>query len=150
MRYRLFTKSSLIFCLIAAAVWFGADSLQAQKRSSGKEKYPAEHTDEKLKPQRPDKQVSELTESVVAKLPRAGDEGKKAARRNLIDQHLFGAMERDRIPHAPLSNDYEFCRRIYLDLTGRIPTPEQLQSFVNDRAADKRDKLIDTLLDSQA
>src|SRR5262245_43231850 len=102
MRYRLFTKSSLIVFWIAAAVWFGADSLKAQKQSSGKEKYPAEHTDEKLKPQRPDKQVSELTESVAAKLAHAGDGGQKPARRNLIDQHLFGAMERDRITHAPL------------------------------------------------
>ena len=57
-------------------------------------------------------------------------EGRKVALRNLIDQHLFGAMAKDRIPHAPLSNDDEFCRRVYLDLTGRIPTPEQLIAFV--------------------
>ena len=59
-------------------------------------------------------------------------------------------MAKDSIPHAPLSNDYEFCRRIYLDLTGRIPTPEHLKAFVESPAADKRDRLIDELLDSQA
>ncbi len=150
MRYRLFTKSSLIALWIAIAVWLGGESLQAQKQTSGKEKYPAEHTADKLKPQRPDKQVSELTESVVAKLPRTGDGGQKLAHRNLIDQHLFGAMERDRIPHAPLSNDYEFCRRIYLDLTGRIPTTDQLKAFVVSTDPNKRDRLIDELIGSQA
>ncbi|MGH9802036.1 MAG: DUF1549 domain-containing protein, partial [Blastocatellia bacterium] len=48
-----------------------------------------------------------------------------------------------------LSNDYEFCRRVYLDLIGRIPTPEQLQVFVDSKAADKRDRLIDSLIDGE-
>ena len=59
-------------------------------------------------------------------------------------------MTRDRIPHAPLTNDYEFCRRAWLDLTGRIPTPEQLNNFVSSVEPDKRDKLIDSLIDSEA
>ena len=147
MRYRRFTKTSLFVLWVAIAVWLGADSLQAQKQSKP---FPGEHTDEKLSPARPDKQVSDLTRDVAAKLPRASANGRKVVARNLIDQHLFGAMERDSIPHAPLSNDYEFCRRVYLDLTGRIPTPEQLKAFVNNPAPDKRDKLIDELIESQA
>ena len=59
-------------------------------------------------------------------------------------------MERDGVPHAPLTNDYEFCRRVYLDLTGRIPTPEQLKAFVGSTDPDKRDKLIDELIESPA
>src|SRR5262245_22432773 len=129
MQFRLFIKISLIALWITIAVWLGADSLQAQKQTSGKNKSPDEHADEKLNPQRPDKQVSELTSGVAAKLPHTGANGQKVAIRDLIDQHLFGAMERDGIPHAPLANDYEFCRRLYLDLTGRIPTPEQLKAF---------------------
>ncbi len=150
MRYRLFIKSSLIALWIAAAVWLGAGSLQAQKQTSGKNKFPGEHADEKLNPQRPDKQVSDLTSSVAEKLPQTGVNGRKIAIRSLIDQHLFGAMERDGIPHAPLSNDYEFCRRVYLDLTGRIPTPDQLKAFVTGADPNKRDKLIDELIESQA
>jgi hypothetical protein len=150
MRYRLFIKTSLIALWIAVGVWLGADSLQAQKQTSSKNKFPGEHADEKLNPQRPDKQVSELTSSVAAKLPHAGANGQKIAVRNLIDQQLFGAMERDGIPHAPLSNDYEFCRRVHLDLTGRIPTPDQLKAFVTNTDPNKRDKLIDELIESQA
>ena len=71
-------------------------------------------------------------------MPRIGTSDKKIVIRNLIDQHLFGAMERDQIPHASLTNDYEFCRRVYLDLTGRIPTPDQLNAFVNSADSGKR------------
>src|SRR5690349_261147 len=117
MECRAVIKASLIVLWIAAAFWLGADSLQAQNRTSGKDKFPGEHPDEKLNPKRPDKQISDLTSGVAAQLPPAGVNGGKVAIRNLIDRHLFGAMERDGIPHATLSNDYEFCRRVYLDLT---------------------------------
>lgn len=49
---------------------------------------------------------------------------------------------------APVSNDAEFLRRVYLDLTGSIPTPKQAREFFADTAADKRAKLIDKLLAS--
>jgi hypothetical protein len=146
MRYRVFIKISLIALWITLAVWCGTDSHQAQDRK----KFAGEHTDDKLKTTRPDKQVSDLTSSVAAKLPNIDAGHKKIVIRNLIDHHLFGAMAKDGIPHAALSNDYEFCRRVYLDLTGRIPTPEQLMTFVDDTTADKREKLIDELVESQS
>ncbi len=147
MRHRRGAKTFFFVLWVAVAVWLGAVSLQAQKQSKP---FPGEHTDEKLNPARPDKQVSDLTKDVAAKLPRIGASDKRVVIRNLIDQHLFGAMAKDNVPHAPLTNDYEFCRRVYLDLTGRIPTPEQLKAFVNNPAPDKRDKLIDELIESQA
>jgi hypothetical protein len=53
-------------------------------------------------------------------------------------------------PLAPACSDSDFVRRIYLDLTGVIPTAEQAHAFVADRAADKRQRLIDELLASPA
>lgn len=147
MRHRRFAKTSFFVLWVVITIWLGADSLQAQKQSKP---FPGEHTDEKLNPARPDKQVSDLTKDVAAKLPRMAGGDKRVVIRNLIDQHLFGAMAKDNIPHAPLTTDYEFCRRVYLDLTGRIPTPEQLKAFVNNPAPDKRDRLIDELIESQA
>src|SRR4029453_10196141 len=47
---------------------------------------------------------------------------------------------------AGKTNDFEFIRRVTLDLTGRIPTPERVLSFTADTAADKRARLIDELL----
>ena len=41
---------------------------------------------------------------------------------NFIDKFIFGKMQRDRMPHAPLATDHEFLRRVSLDLTGRIPS----------------------------
>ncbi|MCX6622360.1 MAG: DUF1549 domain-containing protein, partial [Acidobacteria bacterium] len=46
---------------------------------------------------------------------------------------------------GPVS-DARFARRIYLDLWGLLPTPEQLHSFLDDRAPGKRQSLIAALL----
>ncbi len=142
------------------ALSFAAVALSADPPAASQPQPPAmkqksddfkdEHTDDKFKTARPDKQVSDLTASVAPKLPHIGSGLQTVPVRNLIDRHLFDAMAEDKVPHAPLSADDEFCRRAYLDLTGRIPTPEQLQAFVKSTAADKRDRLIDELLDSPA
>src|SRR5262245_16781693 len=49
---------------------------------------------------------------------------------------------------APIASDAEFLRRIYLDLTGTIPAAADVRAFLDDKAADKRIKLIDKLLAS--
>ena len=46
-------------------------------------------------------------------------------------------------------NDDEFLRRVYLDLTGRIPTAEETRAFLQDQDKQKRDKLIDKLLEQK-
>ncbi len=69
---------------------------------------------------------------------------------NFIDDEVLGAMEQARISPAALSSDAEFLRRVTLDLTGRLPDPATVQSFLADTAGNKRDKMIDTLLASDA
>jgi hypothetical protein len=49
-------------------------------------------------------------------------------------------------PGAKLVPDAVFARRVYLDVWGLLPTPEQLEAFVNDRSPDKHAKLVDALL----
>ncbi len=51
------------------------------------------------------------------------------------------------VPSAP-SSDELFVRRVYLDITGTLPTPAQQKAFLDDKAPDKRDKLIDALLET--
>ncbi len=53
------------------------------------------------------------------------------------------------IPNDPTS-DTQFLRRVYLDIAGRIPTFEEADSFLTSSDRDKRAKLIDQLLDSEA
>ncbi len=70
------------------------------------------------------------------------------ARKNFVDEVIFGRMERDKVPHAPLASDEEFLRRAYLDATGLLPTPAKVREFVENKDANKRDKLIDSLIGS--
>ena len=71
-------------------------------------------------------------------------------RKNFIDDHIFGKMSVDRVPHAPLASDEEFFRRIHIDLTGRIGDSADLEKFLADKDPAKRDKLIDALTISPA
>jgi hypothetical protein len=48
-------------------------------------------------------------------------------------------------PPTPV-DDRTFLRRAYLDVIGLLPTPEQLDRFERDAAADKRAKVVDALL----
>src|SRR5205823_5476491 len=48
---------------------------------------------------------------------------------------------------AELCSDQEFLRRVYLDLCGILPTPEEVQSFLADPSADKRTVWIDALVE---
>ena len=70
-------------------------------------------------------------------------------RRNLIDEFIFDKMEKDSVPHASLSSDEEFFRRVHIDLTGRIPHDEELRAFLASSDPDKRDKLVDQLTTSR-
>ncbi len=47
---------------------------------------------------------------------------------------------------APVADDAQFLRRVYLDLLGRIPSPEEARAFLADQSADKRARLIEQLL----
>ena len=137
-----FGRKQLRFALalaVASCAIFSAAALRAQEARSDAAQFPEQHAEQRSG-ESPDKQASDLTESVTRNLPRAASIGAPITRRNLIDRHLFGAMERDGIPHAALANDYEFVRRIYLDMTGRIPTRDQLSAFINDDSPDKRDR----------
>ncbi|MDB5334880.1 MAG: hypothetical protein JWN70_499 [Planctomycetaceae bacterium] len=50
-------------------------------------------------------------------------------------------------PNAPLT-DEQFVRRVYLTITGRIPTYKQVRTFVIQKDADRHSRLIDTLLNT--
>ncbi len=43
---------------------------------------------------------------------------------------------------SPVEDDSKWCRRVFLDLIGRIPTYDELIDFLRDKADDKREKLV--------
>ena len=65
---------------------------------------------------------------------------------NYVDAHVFAKLKLLHIMPSELCSDEQFIRRLYLDIGGILPTPEQAQAFVADTVADKRAKLIDQLL----
>lgn len=68
-------------------------------------------------------------------------------RRNFIDDYIFDKIEQAGIRPANLSGDEEFIRRIYLELTGRIPSPQDVRAFLQDPdPGTKRDRVVDRLL----
>jgi hypothetical protein len=68
---------------------------------------------------------------------------------NAIDEVVFNQLQRLKINPSPVCDDTTFLRRVYLDLTGLLPTVEQAQQFVHSDDPDKRSKLIDQLLASE-
>ncbi len=63
-----------------------------------------------------------------------------------IDARLAATWKDKKIEPADNATDSEFLRRVYLDLAGRIPTIAETRSFLQDKDADKRKKLIAELL----
>jgi hypothetical protein len=81
----------------------------------------------------------------LAALPQKADltVDEKVKRKQEIEREMLMC-----VPN-PLTNDNQFLRRVYLDITGRIPTYDEAESFLNDRSPTKRAAVIDKLLDSE-
>ena len=66
---------------------------------------------------------------------------------NFIDGLVWEKLQRLGITPSGPCTDSAFLRRAYLDVIGRLPSPEETRTFLSDSTADKRVKLVDTLLD---
>ncbi len=65
-----------------------------------------------------------------------------------IDSYIFADFKANNITPAPATTDWEFIRRVTLDLTGRIPVPSRVLTFVADPTTNKRANLVEELLAS--
>ena len=63
-----------------------------------------------------------------------------------IDAEIQKKLDENKVPASPPAEDAEFMRRVYLDITGRIPTLDQTSAFLASSETDKRARLIDELL----
>jgi hypothetical protein len=101
---------------------------KAKEKEKAKQAAPAPEV--KL-PKRPEKVVSKPTLTSEA-----------------LDGLVYKQLAETRIPLAAQTTDVEFIRRVTLDLTGKLPLPEQVYNFVQTKEPDKRPKLIEYLLNS--
>ena len=66
-----------------------------------------------------------------------------------LDRHIDAVLKQEGLKPSRQTDDAAFLRRIHLDMTGVIPSPEQVLDFVNDGSKNKRSKKIDELLNSK-
>jgi hypothetical protein len=68
--------------------------------------------------------------------------------RNFIDEAVFNKLKLLGIPPSELCDDATFLRRVYVDITGTLPTETEAREFLANTDPNKRDHVIDRLLDS--
>ena len=66
--------------------------------------------------------------------------------RNPIDAFVLAKLEAQDLTPAPAAEKRTLARRVYLDLIGLPPRPEELQAFLEDDAPDAYEQLVETLL----
>ncbi len=67
---------------------------------------------------------------------------------NTIDRFVSAGLQKQKMIPAPQASREVLARRLYFDLTGLPPTPEQLMAFINDKRTDATERLVDELLKS--
>ena len=67
-----------------------------------------------------------------------------------LDRHINAVLKKEGIQPSAMSEDTEFLRRVHLDLTGKIPAPEDVLDFLKDGSPNKRQKKIDQLIGGEA
>jgi hypothetical protein len=82
------------------------------------------------------------------KRPPAPDVKERDWSGNEIDRFILAAMEAKGLKPAADADRATLVRRLYFDLAGLPPTPEEIDAFVNDDSADAYDRLVDRLLSS--
>ena len=87
---------------------------------------------------------------LLVPLPRGNVSHSSFQRRNFIDDHVLELLQTLRLPPGPEAGDSMFLRRVTLDLTGRLPTPAEAKAFAADRDGNKRDRVIERLIGSEA
>ncbi|MCA9241454.1 MAG: DUF1549 domain-containing protein [Planctomycetales bacterium] len=90
--------------------------------------------------------LSALINQPVSAASRGDEPAAPANQVAFINQQIESAwQDRGLTPSRP-AEDGAWCRRVYLDLLGRVPSVNELEQFVRDRSDDKKAKLVDRLL----
>ena len=70
--------------------------------------------------------------------------------RNPIDSFVLKTLNDKKLEPSPEANRRTLIRRVYFDLTGLPPTPEEINEFLLDHTPNAFEKVVDRLLDSDA
>ena len=67
-----------------------------------------------------------------------------------INRQIREGWKDNEVTPSPVADDYEWLRRVYLDICGHVPSLEEVEAFAADKDKAKRTKVIDKLLDDPA
>src|SRR5262249_58605783 len=65
---------------------------------------------------------------------------------NFIDGPVLRKLQKLNVLPSEAADDAEYLRRVYLDIIGTLPTPDEARRFLNDKQPDRRARLVDELL----
>jgi hypothetical protein len=85
-----------------------------------------------------------------ATIPLGADLGTLPESKNVVDVAVFNKLKLLGIPPSPICDDTTFIRRASVDITGKLPTEQEVRDFLASTDPQKRDRLVDTLVDSPA
>jgi hypothetical protein len=85
-----------------------------------------------------------FADDAASQQPTARDDAQRLADR--IDDLIAKKWSENDIVSASPSDDSEYLRRVWLDIAGKIPTAADSQDFLDDKSSDKRQRLVDELL----
>jgi hypothetical protein len=154
-RRRGFSAVALLIALAVAAaiIWYfiGVRSAKVVRPPEKIEVVPekkveTEHEKEKAKPPDPPPPNSSTT---LQQKPTAQTVERltPAQLASKIDELFFAQWKAAKIEPAARASDDEFLRRVFLDVTGKIPTAGEAAEFLEDKSADKRVRLVKRLLE---
>jgi len=90
--------------------------------------------------------VFSITSQILVIPDKLKYERPKLAETNYIDQLANEKLHKLRIIPSGLAPDDEFVRRVFIDVTGVMPKPAEVKAFMADTRPNKREALIDSLL----
>ncbi|MEX2025659.1 MAG: DUF1549 domain-containing protein, partial [Pirellulaceae bacterium] len=80
-------------------------------------------------------------------LPKLSDEDQRRVR-TPIDAFVFAKLREQKLDPSPEADKRTLIRRLYFDLIGLPPTPEEIEAFLADRDEKAYEKLVERLLAS--
>lgn len=82
--------------------------------------------------------------------PKFSDAREQQWATNPIDAFVLHKLKAQGLTHAAQADRTTLIRRVYLDLTGLPPSPEQVRRFVSDKSSNSYERVVDELLASPA
>jgi len=102
----------------------------------------------------PDKPSEQPAETVVADATpdaasNGGADSSYGATVEFINQQLASRWAEASVEPSPMADDAEWLRRVTLDIVGHIPSASEVGEFLADKSPNKRQSVIDELLDDE-